>query len=144
MKTDEFKSTLIPLVKQEAENIKLNATKREINRLKIKSLDPANIEQCIYGQMTGSCYSKRANQLVRKCATKVYKPMGNTNPLGDVVLSDDKVKVAIQRESEYHSPIEIFIYHFGYCDGTLRIDKTGNIKKIINYLKGETKTLTLK
>jgi len=134
------KKTLIKLVKQEAKNIKENATPREIKKLNIEWLDPADVEQCIYGQMTGSCYSKRANKLIVKCATKVYKAIGS-QPLEDVELNG-KPKLVLDRSEEYHSPIEIFIYHHGYEKGS--IDREGNIKRLINYLKGVTKTLSLK
>ena len=143
------KSTLIKLVRQEAKNIKENATKQEIERLKIKSLDPSNTEGCIYGQMTGNCYSERANALIVKCATKVYKSLG-TRPLDDVELSEKhtglvKQLAVIHRDGLFHSPIEIFIYQQGY-DVNFNVDRSpkGNISRLINYLQGKTKTLTIK
>ena len=144
------KRTLIKLVKQEAKNIKENATAREIKRLKIESIDPANVEQCIYGQMTGDCYSKRATNLIIKCATEVYKPITkSTNPLNSVELAIDKDllvgqwrKYGVERDCLFHSPIEVFIYQHCYENGN--IDREGNIKSLINYLKGVTKTLSLK
>lgn len=53
---------------QEATRLKRQVTTEEINRLDLETLDPSKRVFCIYGQMTGDCYSKRAEYLLDKCA----------------------------------------------------------------------------
>jgi hypothetical protein len=58
-------------VRKEAEALKIHATKEERERLDFSNLRPANGKHCIYGQMTGNCYSLRAAELI-KISTPVY------------------------------------------------------------------------
>ncbi len=139
MKSTFNTQDLIELVKVEADNIKQHATSEEINRLNFEGLYPSNAERCIYGQMTGNCYSIRANKLIIECATRVYKLTDtSSNALAEVSLNG-KPKKESDRASNYHSPIEIFIYGSSQTkSGVL------NNKRLINYLKGKTNKLKLK
>lgn len=68
--------TLLKNAKKELLNIKKFATESEIERLinAIESyeFDGKRSQNCIYGAMTGNCYSSRASELIKKCAT-TYK-----------------------------------------------------------------------
>lgn len=127
------------LVKKEAANLKKNASKEEIGKLRFDLLVPANTNKCIYGQMTGFCYSIRANDLIKNCAERVYKNNGRDYvrelPLNGkpTFLRSD----SIWRAAQYYSPIEVFILQPGN-------QENGNNERLIKYLKGETKTLKFK
>jgi hypothetical protein len=73
---DAFKSTdldkrkysnLIKLVADEAEKLKTHATQRELKNLHFEMLNGGIVDSCIYGQMTGHCYSQRAIELLNLC-----------------------------------------------------------------------------
>ncbi len=51
----------------EAAKLRQYATAEERSRLN-NLLNPLDANRCIYGLMTGSCYSERANVLLRLCA----------------------------------------------------------------------------
>jgi len=62
---------LIELVTKEAINLKANATQEELDNLNFNCLLPSDSTQCIYGQMTGNCDSKRAVELIRLSCKRV-------------------------------------------------------------------------
>jgi len=101
---------------QEAYNLKQAAKKNELKKLKFKTLDETSPDHCIYGQMTGSSVSARANFLISQCCTKVY----NCNQLKRVNLS------AGLRRDLYFSPIEMALF-------TMTEEEK---KNLINFLKG--------
>ena len=112
------------LVKQEAENLKKYALKKELKRLDFSNLYPQSYRACIYGQMTGDCYSKRAAELLNKCAQpysgKVQKYLSPENK---------KFKDGFIRN---FSPIEFYIAQDG-----------AESEALINFLKGKSETLEL-
>lgn len=132
--TPEQSKILVDLVKKEAKAIKENATEKEIDNLDFDELRPANTQRCIYGQMTGDCYSLRANDLIVKCAKRVYETTGGINKCnihklnGKPFLLDNSQL----RTQKYHSPIELFIL----------FDEKNN-KMLIDYLKGNRKTFKI-
>lgn len=110
-------------VLEEATLLKQHATPEEIHKLDVDWIDPTNFEQCIYGQMTGNCYSERAHELLAKCAVWPY-----SIELDGYV----KTQMGVTRwmnfrngSSNGFSPIEYYIYN--------RPDK---IPVLVNYLKG--------
>ncbi len=116
------------LVKQEAKNLRKNATKEELSRLNFNKLNPTSKVTCIYGQLGGTCDSVRSVELQKKSAKRVYKT-------GEGLVS---AKVNGSPKSlfryEYWSPIEVFIVQQENKDN-------GNNKKLVSYLKGETNRL---
>lgn len=67
-----YKETLLDLVNTEATRIRKYATPEEIDNLDFTYFNPESRSNCIYGQLTGSCYNRRAYTLIRKCASQVY------------------------------------------------------------------------
>lgn len=125
--------TLKNLATKEAENLKKVATNHELAKLDIATFNPEDTTCCIYGQMTGHCNSARANELIVKCATRVYDTSEATNSMfTKCKLGGKPYTVDIRRTFAFISPIELIIYK----------DRTSG-QKIINYLKDETKTLIL-
>jgi hypothetical protein len=121
---------------KEAKKLRKFAKPKEIERLNEFKLNPNNTTQCIYGQMTGDCYSDRSFELIKKCAERVYKPTKSAD-YSDSRLNGTPhdLEYSFNRRYEYHSPIEILIFekNMGYDAGV----------KILKYLKGETKKLEL-
>lgn len=126
--------TLNQLVIDEATNLKKNAKKKELANLQFKSLDTQNYQSCIYGQMTGDCFNERAIKLIEKSCERIF-------------LDDEAIEGKItgtlngcpkkERREKYWSPIEVFI-------DKKRNKNNGNNKRLIDFLKGKTKTLKLK
>jgi hypothetical protein len=122
------------LAKEEAKKLKKFATKQEINKLNITTFDPKHFKSCIYGQMTGDCYSERADELIQNCATKVYVPNPSFSNMESLRLNGKPWDVSCtNRAYTYHSPIEMVILpaHGG----------SNNALAIIDYLKGKTNRL---
>lgn len=110
-------------VLEEITLLKQYATPEEIESLDSNTINPSYFKQCIYGQMTGDCYSKRTHELLTKCAVWPYSiriakykktQMGSKNWI-------DRRK----RDNEVFSPIEYYIYH-----------RRNKISILVNYLKG--------
>lgn len=122
------------LVIQEAKALKENATEKEIHNLDFETLDSENANRCIYGQMTGICFSQRATELIQKCAERVYKegPMDGDYVHDGAILNGSPVGM---NRFSYFSPIEVFISKAQ----TTENDEAN--KKLIQFIKGEIKNL---
>lgn len=123
------KDQLVELVKKEAKALRTKATTSERAKLNFDDLQVASSKNCIYGQMTGSCLTSRAHDLIATCAERVYR-RGKLN-------GEPTVKKLERNRAEFEftvfSPIERFImFNAGEND---------NNEILINYLKGKTKTL---
>lgn len=130
------KETLNDLVINEAKNLKKFATKSELKKLSFSNLNPNNVYYCIYGQMTGDCTNYRANELVLKCAERVFDTGAcDTDILLQAKLNGKPIiiKQGHNRLSYYISPIERFI--------AMEKNKYDNNKNLINFLQDKTKTL---
>ena len=110
-------------VLEEATLLKQHATPEEIKSLDLNTIEPNHFDQCIYGQMTGNCYSERAHELLAKCAIWPYSIELDTYV---------KTQMGVTRWIKFRkfdggafSPIEYYIYH--------RPDK---ISVLVDYLKG--------
>jgi hypothetical protein len=132
------KETLYNLVIQEAKRLKKHATPEELAKLSFKKLNGENFDTCIYGQITGNCFSERANELILKCAPRVY--VSGDSAYSNGLVEDGKLNGKPypvynddSRAAEYFSPIERLVYLKG---NKLRA------KKLISFLKGNTDTLT--
>ena len=125
--------TMKRLATEEAKKLKKFATKEELGKLDFVFFDPGSPEFCIYGQMTGNCYSARANELIRKCCKRVYSPINkNLKVVSESKLNGAPYVLTQDRQTEYHSPIEVLVFKDEDCAA-----------KLIPYLKGESKTLKL-
>jgi len=122
---------MIKLVKAEAASLVKRATDKEKSNLSFEQLNTNRHDSCIYGQMTGSCFSDRAENLITASCKRVYSHVGDGSRVRGRLNGEPK------NRNVYWSPIEVFI------------DKdynkaNGNNERLIAYIKGETKTLKLK
>lgn len=123
------------LVRGEAAKLREVITKKEASKLDFQTLDGENKDRCIYGQLTGYCFSNRAANLILKCCERVYIP--NTkycDELKNAKLNGEPHKVKADRRYEsYYSPIEKW----------LRVSTKKAQKNLIQYLKKEVDTLDI-
>ena len=125
---------LINLVKTEAENLKKFATQKQLARLDFSKLNPDRVDLCIYGQMTGNCFNDTAEELIRLSCKQGIKDRG------DLFIVQKSVTLRITPSTErnfFWSPIEMFIAQETHINN-------GNVRRLVEYLKGETETLTFK
>jgi len=110
------------LVVKEATNLKENATSEELARLDFETLNPRYYDHCIYGQMTGSCFSYRSLDLLKQCAVP-YSDFTYRKVEPEYLFADNG--------SRSFSPIEFYIDQTDAQNDTL-----------IDFLKGKIETLT--
>lgn len=122
---------LFSLVKEEADNLKKFATRKELDRIDFYSINAGSRTKCIYGQMTGNCISDRAEELIFKCATNTYE--GHDEAI-NVDIKDSEL-IGPPTESnrficnfKFFTPIEKFLY----------VADFSQIKKLVSYLKNES------
>lgn len=119
------KAEFLQMVKNELDTIKAKATKYEIEKLNFRSFSHNLSNRCIYGQMTGSCYSERAKELM----PKTFDDIDNTwDDWYYIPFSRQKMK-----KGEAYTALEKYLY----------MVKAPMHEKIIEYLKGETSEITL-
>lgn len=123
-------------VRKEAEALRVHATKEELNKLDFENLDYADKTRCIYGLMTGDCFSQRSAELINNCAITHFEELPDT--LDEVVgYVTEKGKYFLDKRTDpwvqsTFSAIEAYI-----C---LPEARNANL---IAYLRGETETLDL-
>ncbi|MDL5044618.1 hypothetical protein QQ054_00965 [Oscillatoria amoena NRMC-F 0135] len=122
MITEELKA----LVRQEADNLKIHATTQELSYLSFQTIDPDQIFNCIYGQMTGDCTNFRAVELLNYCAV----PYSNRLDIYEQPRKQEFKRFFLMNNP--FSAIEFYIY---------QIDAKN--ENLISYLKGETDNLEL-
>lgn len=113
------------LVINEATNLKKYASAEERARLDFGQLDGSHSSLCVYGQMTRNCYSFEAIKLLDLCTKPYSKDL------------EDKIPAIYGNFNPFFgrrdfSPIEYYI-----CQ------RKAKNKTLINFLKGETETLTI-
>ena len=125
------KSVMHQLVKDEAKKLKELASKTEIQNLNFEELRPNSAGSCVYGQMTGNCYTTRAEDLIKQCCTRVYERESWCQDIKDSKVNGSPKKL---ERGSFWSPIEVFI--------DTKINQTnGNNERLVKYLKDETQTL---
>lgn len=131
-------------VRTEVEALKANATPYEVGKLNIETFDADSQALCIYGQMTGSCSSFRAKQLMDASCVRVTS---SSSFIDNKYFEDVAEKIngdytgqtweddwgdAYHRAFSYLSMVEMYIFLKG-----------SSPKNIMKYLKGEVETLEL-
>jgi len=131
------------LVLAEAKKLKTNAKSYELAELNFAYLDSQQKDRCIYGQMTGNCFNDRAIELITKSCKRVFTDKSADDDFKDKRMGavkgelNGKPKESYSARMGYWSPIEVFI-------DMPRNKNNGNNERLVAFLKGETKTLTLK
>ena len=144
MSTPISKEQFLQDVRTEVEALKANATQEEVKNLNIETFDPDSKIECIYGQMTGNCASKRAKALMDSACVRVtnstyfasektFKNLAeHINGAYEGQTWGDEWYDGYIRRYAYISMLEMYIFLKG-----------ASPKNIIDYLKGEVETLEL-
>lgn len=121
---NERNTRLKVLVQMEADNIKRFARASEINNLDLKEFHPTLMQRCIYGQLTGDCYSVRAVELLTQCSNPYSNDPFIFDPPGSCMYFEGGLRPL--------SPIECYITKDG-----------AEHEKLIDYIKGKRFSLKL-
>jgi len=116
---------LLELVKQEADNIKVHATQAEKDKLDIDNFSGLFPTTCLYGQLTGNCFSDRATELLNLC-TMPFTP--------DLKRFTPSTSNRSFKDFRQYSPIEYLIFQ-----GCSKKDE----QNLIDYIQGKNDTLEL-
>lgn len=126
-------------VKAELRGIKKYATKEEIKHLNF-GVDGRSTFDCVYGLLTGYCYSTRANEIIRLVNPKFSMPMDiKRDPkIIEEPIPEERVAFNFNDAGKptgrrHHTVLEHCIQVF-----------PENNENIIRYIKGEIEHLTLK
>lgn len=122
------------LVVEEATKLRKHATKKELQNLDFKNLDSDSTQRCIYGQMTGNCFSERTRDLMNKSCKRVYKTSDWAS------IRESKINGELNENiirNDFWSPIEVFI-------DQPRNKENGNNELLVKFLKGEINELNFK
>lgn len=128
-------------VRKEAEALRVHATQEERERLDIENLEPDFLMNCIYGLMTGSCYSERAAILIESCACRYVKDGHLTSIKYDGFariaekINGAKVENLYENRNSSES-------HYSAIEAYILLPEANNAN-LISYLRGETETLEL-
>jgi hypothetical protein len=123
------------LVIKEAKNLKKLATPEELNQLNFDRLHPQSEYRCVYGLMTGHCFSDRANLLISECAPRVYIHTPEAEENDKILAKTLNGKLKEPRKEMIHwSPIEVFIFK-------KKNQESGANERLVKYIKGEIKAL---
>jgi len=114
------KALFLIAVRAEIKRIKRLATAEEIAKLDFSTFKHTNVMTCIYGQMTGHCYSDRARAIMPKSF--------------DEISAGTKYKEMTFKKGD----------DFTYMEKYLYICKPNTHKHIIEFLKDEVEVLDIK
>lgn len=107
------------MVQVELDTIKEKATDEEKARLDFDTFDYGLWYLCVYGQMTGSCFSERAKEL---CPKNFYSLYSRSYKKGGLCTSLEKYLVRVANK-----------------DGS----NSEKHRELIEYIKGERETIEL-
>lgn len=130
----------------EAVALRQHATRAELASLDFGSFDPMWPSSCIYGQATGTCFGKRASQLISLCCPRYFHSGAiiRDNTLNTIVRNVNGTEVPnleqirangrkfFSNTTMYYSAIEAYIVMRGAKN-----------KNLIAYLRGETEELDI-
>lgn len=131
-------------VRKEAEALRVHATKEERGRLDFKEFHQQGQRSCIYGQMTGDCFSERAAILINQCTPRYFNR--------DVFPFMWGEKINMNRISENLNGIKVSDFvkertrasgaSFSAIEAYILLPEANNAN-LIAFLRGETETLEL-
>jgi hypothetical protein len=137
-KVKDFKADVM----HEINMLKEHATQEEKLLLDFAEFDFNHPRQCIYGQLTGACYSLRAKELMDKCCIRVMDLKGGVDEIENVLISDDEFVINGPNTGQGWEGSDRSYAHLSALEGYI-CTKGAKNKEIIAYIKGEQATLVL-
>lgn len=136
---------LINDVTKEAQALRVHATAEERSKLSFESLKPSNMNNCIYGLMTGNCFTERAALLIDQCCVRFFKHEIMPDYFRVSATIDNILKgvngVKVENFVEERTGIADGM-HYSAIEAYILLPDAKNAN-LIAYLKGETETLDL-
>jgi hypothetical protein len=135
-------------VRAEACAIRKHAMPGEIARLSFNNLDPEDQKLCIYGQMTGNCFSQRAAEIIFACCPRYFNSENfrrftpRTSDYAIKAANGSKIDGVNDSFGLYIDRDKWSSFHFSAVEMYIMMDGAKNAE-LIAYLKGETDTLEL-
>lgn len=123
-------------VRKEAEALKIHATAEERGRLDIERFKPSDTTCCIYGLVAFGCHTKRAAELIDKCAVRHFDYLPDDGSELNRYLADKPKDFIYERINKLSG------FTFSAIEAYILLPETNNLN-LIAYLRGETDTLTL-
>jgi len=148
------KSEFLKDVKHEIDMLKKHATKEELSKLDFYKFNYKSGFQCIYGQMTGTCESKRAEELMGKSCIRVFESPSGVSSLGESSFNEIKKHINGENKNQTWNVDGLGNHwltgekklrnykHLSALEGYICL-KGAKVNNIIRYLKGESDKLTL-
>jgi hypothetical protein len=130
-------------VRKEAEALRVHATSEERAQLNLQRLEPSHRRHCVYGMMTGDCFSGRSATLIKACTYRYFKPavISDIERHGFAGVQDNangtEVIDFLEERIEAIDPC-----HYSAIEAYILLPEARN-ENLIAYLKGETETLEL-
>lgn len=119
--------------RREIEKLRERATPRELSKLSIGNLEPDQNHRCIYGLMTGDCFSARAIDLIVQCASRSVSCQ-RVGYLDSIVHQPPRTKMKILDS--------VIRCNFTIAEHLI-VNYPHNNPGIIAYLRGESDNFTL-
>lgn len=150
MKKQDFLSA----VEHEVRSLKEHATESELKNLNFDTLNYDDMEQCIYGQMTGDCSSVRAKELMDKsCIIVTNDKFVGANTIGGETYAELKTFINGKNEGQGWNDdggrkgTILFagsrnFRHLSALEAYICL-KEAKKKNIVNFLRGDVDTLKL-
>lgn len=144
------KKQFIEDVKKEARALRRHATKREISQLSFEDLSPSSKYRCVYGLMTGNCFSERAAELIHACCKRYFisstedgDSIGDSAELGKVTRNVNGKKVpGVENATDLCIHRNHWTFHLSSIEAYIMQPSAKN-KNLIDYLKGNRNDLVL-
>lgn len=145
------KSEFLEDVRHEIEMLREHASLKEIAKLNLSKFNAMNREECIYGQMTGSCESSRAKTLMSKACIRTFN-IGSTSGTEELngetfssiskFINGEYSKKDIWNQKSVLGGYNRDFYYLSALEGYITL-KNAKIKNILDYLQGKRKDLVL-
>lgn len=140
-------------VRKEAEALRVHATKEEKDRLDITTFNPSHYDNCIYGQLTQSCFSPRASFLIFNCCKRYFKSWDEDDMTMEEHAKAGQVLSVVNGETiegvgsaedlnEHRAAHSFGVFHFSAIEAYIMTPEANNAS-LISFLRGETETLEL-
>lgn len=143
------KTDFLADVLHEINMLKQHAFKTELKHLNLKWFDFNEPTDCIYGQLTGNCTSNRARKLMSLSCIRVMDVKDGTGSIANRTIRSKEFNVngVYTGQTWKKGNIQYGFGHRSYkylsaLEGYI-CTKGAKIEAIMQYMKGETDTLTL-
>jgi hypothetical protein len=134
----ELTNTFKTAIKREATNLRRYATEEQKKKLSADKVVPTDKTACIYGLMTGDCYSKEATKLLKLCgvpAISTYNPLSKEETIFNPTSKWKKEAWGTELTHNGRS--------YSAIEGYLVIANRDKVRQLVKYIKGGSDALSL-